>query len=239
MRIDLAVPAYNEALVIKDSVQTIRTALEALTHDVRIIVVDNNSTDGTGDVVRSLGLPNVIVHREVNQGKGAAVISAACLSKAPIFGFIDADLSVHPKEIGRLLRAIEKSGADVIIGSRLLDSSKVNRSLLRTLSSRIFNRLQRHLVGTPVSDTQCGLKFMTLEAKKYLIETQERGWFFDMEFLARTHGAGKIIQEVPIGWEEFHTRDRKSKLKLLPETLHAVQSMLRIKKVLKQKKYGT
>lgn len=235
MRIDLAIPAYNEELVIEETVRAIMLAVAALPHDIRIIVVDNNSTDTTPDVVRSLNLPNVSVQHEPTQGKGAAVISAARISDAPIFGFIDADLSVHPKEISSLVSILEESRVDIVIGSRLLDTSKVNRSGLRTLSSRVFNYLQRFLLKTPVSDTQCGLKFMTVDAKKYLVETKEHGWFFDIEFLARAHKAGKLIQEVPITWEEFHSPNRKSKLALLPDSIKAVQTMFRIRKVFKKK----
>lgn len=233
MRLDLAIPAYNEAPIIEDSVRAVREALTSLPghYTSRIIVCDNASTDGTGDRVRNLGYEDVCVLHVAEKGKGAAVIAAAQMSDAEYFGFIDADLSADPSHISELLSFLEK-GADIAIASRLHKDAKLDRSYMRTLSSRAFNRLRRVLVGVPVYDSQCGLKLATRQGKEHLTACVERGWFYEVEWLLRAHRAKLTIHEHPITWVEFRFPERKSKLRVLQDGIEAIRAFLRIRHLL-------
>lgn len=230
MRLDLVIPAYNEAPIIAESVRVVREALHALPvpYSPRIIVANNASTDDTGDIVRALGYDDVRVLDVPEKGKGAAVIAAARFSDADYFGFIDSDLSADPSHIGDLLSHLEH-GAHIAVASRLHKDATIDRSYLRTLSSRVFNLLRKILVGVPIEDSQCGLKLATREGKEPLLACVERGWFYEVEWLARAHRAGLRIYEHPISWVEFRFKDRKSKLRVVADGIEAIRAFMRIR----------
>ncbi len=227
MRIELCIPAYNERPIIE---QALRSILEVLPRESswNIVVADNASTDGTGDAVRALNLPGVSVHRVEEKGKGAAIIAVARASSADVFGFIDADLSADPTCIPELLQKLHE-GADIAIGSRLLDTSKVERENFRTLTSQIFSFLRKIILGVRVSDTQCGLKFCNRRGLAQLVRCKEKGWFFDVEWLARSQANGLQIAEAPIKWTEHYFAGRASKLRVLRDGFGAIVAFVRIK----------
>lgn len=231
MKLDICIPAYNEAPIIVESLQRITDALEVhYTGQWRVLVCDNASTDGTGEVVRGMKDPRYIVVRVEEKGKGAALVVGARASDSELFGFIDADLSADPSDISSLARTVENGQADIAIGSRLLDERLVQRGVLRTASSRVFNQLRRHTLGIRVEDSQCGLKVMNARGRDILRSCEERSWFIDLEFLARAEHARLSIQEIPIHWNEFRFPGRVSKLRVFQDGLQAFSALLRIRR---------
>lgn len=225
-RLDVVIPAYNEADIIEASIAEIRKALASFPIPYQLIVADNGSTDSTAERAQHAG---AVVLAVPTRGKGAALAHAARTSRAGYFAFIDADISAHPRELGNLYTVLQERHADVVIGSRLMQERGVHRSLLRTLTSRSFNLLRRLVLGISVADTQCGLKLMKAQGRNVLAECLETGWFLDMEFLARAERGGLSIVEVPVAWEEFRFAGRASKLDLVRDGVGAIGAMLRIR----------
>ncbi len=227
---ELCVPAYNEVGIIADALSHVRSVLaSASTLDWRIVVADNASTDGTAEVVEGMGDPRMQVMRIAEKGKGRAIVHTAMRSSTQLFGFIDADLSADPADILPLLAPILADEADVVVGSRLLDTRVVARGPLRTLSSRVFNYARHAIVGISVSDSQCGLKVMNARGREVLSACTETGWFLDIEFLARAERAGLRIREVPVHWNEEAFVGRVSKLRLVRDGIGAIVAMVRIR----------
>ena len=232
MTFELCVPAFNEALIIRESLSRVSAALdESGVNDWRIVVADNASTDGTGDHARALGDSRITVLRVEEKGKGAAILAVARAHQEEegLFGFIDADLSADPADLPVFVSALVRDEADVIIGSRLLDETLVRRGVLRSISSRLFNLLRRALLGIKVVDSQCGLKVMNAKGRSVLETCTEQGWFLDLEFLAKAEREGLRIQEVPVHWDEQRFVGRDSKLRLLRDGVGAVGAMFRIR----------
>jgi dolichyl-phosphate beta-glucosyltransferase len=226
----LVIPAHNEQDIIASSVRSVSESLRGLSAETHIVVVVNGSTDNTAQEVTALALPNVEAVSVSDKGKGIAIIHAARSSyEADFFGFIDADLSADPASIVKLLEPLQNGKADIAIGSRLADERMVRRSFWRTFSSRCFNLLRLLLVGVPIQDSQCGLKMMNARSREVFKKCEERGWFFDLEFLARAHKQGLSIQEIPIAWEEERFKGRKSKLRLVRDAFGALAAMVRIR----------
>ena len=227
MRIDICVPAFNEEKIIAEAVASVRTVLSGITDaEHHVIVADNGSTDDTAS--RAEQIEDVSVLSVPNRGKGAAVVAAAGQSTADVFGFIDADLSADPNDILKLLEPLVRNECDIAIGSRLIDTSIIKREWLRTFLSRLFNLVRRVVLGVGVSDTQCGLKLMNVLGRNVLAGCEERGWFFDIEFLAQAERANLRIVEIPIHWNEHRFEGRKSKLNLVRDGFGTLGALARI-----------
>ena len=125
------------------------------------------------------------------------------------------------------------TGKDIVIGSRFLDETKVKRSYLRTVSSKLFNFVARIILPIRVKDAQCGLKCMNIKGKAVLIACKETTWFLDLELIAQATSARLVIEELPIEWEEFYYVHRASKLRVVRDGLHALIAMMRIRQTLK------
>jgi glycosyltransferase involved in cell wall biosynthesis len=227
MKITVCVPAYNEAKIIEQTLKTITDFCRSVPqHQWRIVVADNGSTDDTIKCAKRIS--NVFVIEVKTRGKGAAVVEAVKQSDSDIFCYIDADLSASPKSLPELIKLVER-GTDIAIGSRLLDTSKLQRSFLRTFSSRLFNFFRKIVLGVDVTDTQCGLKALNKKGQAILASCVETGWFFDIELLAKAERAGLTVKEVAIPWQENFYPDRVSKLHVLRDGIKGVIAMLRIR----------
>ncbi len=230
MKLDLAMPAYNEAPIIARAAGIVSATLGAIPNLTwHLTVVDNASTDGTAQVVAALGDPHVSALSIPTKGKGAAVVAAACASEGEVFGFIDADLSADPHHIAEFLEILERDEADVVIGSRLSRGARVDRGWVRTFSSRLFNTLRHMLLGVQVEDSQCGLKLTNARGKEELRACSETGWFFDVEWLSRLERKGLRINEVPITWKEELFTGREAKLRVLTDGAEAIIAFFRIR----------
>lgn len=246
MLFTLCLPTRNEAANIQDALRRVVRALQELNiqHttfnlpnagiDWRIVVAINGTTDETLQRIEEFNIQhptsNIGVLSRPEAGKGAAIRLAAQNSQADIFGFIDADLSADPDMIEPMIKKILAGEADIVIGSRLIDTRTTNRGFLRTLSSQFFNLMTRLILGLEVKDAQCGLKVMNAKARDILKTCREDGWFLDIEFLAKAVQDGLKIVEVPVPWVEFRYAGRKSRLSMLKDGLGAIKAMWRIKR---------
>lgn len=241
IKFDLVIPVYNEFPIIIETIKILVRILSVLPPNIEwsIVVADNGSTDSTSACVLEANFPKVRVLNIPGKGKGKAIRFAALSSNADVFGFIDADLSADPKILVLMIKEIISDSTDIIIGSRFLDTKKVNRNFLRTASSRIFNFLQFIILGINVFDSQCGLKIMNKKATSILSEGFENTWFFDLEFLYMSQDKKLRIKEIPVKWEEFRYADRVSKLNVITDGLRAIVAMFKIRaRIRKLKKNG-
>ncbi len=200
--LSVVIPAYNERDRILPTLASIVSELSAVAHDFEIIVSDDGSTDGTCDVVRGLGLRNVVVlDPGVNRGKGAAVRAGVRASRGRLVLFSDADMSTPIHELWALRAAID-DGADVAIGSRAAEgASEEDRSRLRRILSWGWRRVTRLGLGLDVADTQCGFKLFRREAARVLFAAGRLdGFSFDAELLFLARRYGYQLREVPIQW---------------------------------------
>ena len=228
MKIELCIPAFNEERVIAESAMRVRDALRTISSDSRVTVVSNASTDVTAARAGSVEGLHVLQIKE--RGKGAAIVASARESHTDFFGFIDADLSADPSDITVLFRALERGECDIAIGSRLMDTGMVERTWMRTMSSRAFNMLRKLLLGISAQDSQCGLKLMNERGRSILASCQETGWFLDMELLFCAERAGLRVHEIPIHWNEQRYEGRASKLRVMRDGIGALTAMMRIRR---------
>ncbi len=161
---------------------------------VSLLFVDDGSRDGTRSVLEALRArePTIdVLALEKNGGKGEAVrrgMLHALSGGFPVVGFADADLSTPPEELVRLLGEVERTGRDVVVGSRVL---MIGRNIVRKNSrhylGRVFATIASKILEMPFYDTQCGAKFFRdVPALREALSTPFTSrWAFDIELLGR------------------------------------------------------
>jgi dolichol-phosphate mannosyltransferase len=224
-RVVMVVPTYDEA----DNLAWIVGRLRAAQPDVDVLVVDDGSPDGTGEIADALAAadPAVrVVHRTAKAGLGAAYLHGfrvALDAGYDVVGEMDADGSHQPEQLDRLLAALRD--ADLVIGSRWVPGgSVVNWPLRRELLSRGGNLYVRMLLGVAVRDATAGYRLFrraTLE-KIDLESVQSTGYVFQTDLVARTLAAGMTVREVPIEFVERVRGDSKMSGAVAAESLRRI-----------------
>jgi glycosyltransferase involved in cell wall biosynthesis len=184
------IPAYNEAATIAAVVAGVRHLVG------RVIVVDDGSTDGTGDLARRAGA-EVIAHR-VNRGKGNAVrtgLARLLEGHETHVLILDGDMQHLPAEAGALLAAAADTGADVVLGERQF--SKPDMPASRYHTNRIGSRALSWFVGVPLNDTQCGFRVFRLDALRGL-RLRATGYEVETEMLIKVRRRGGVVVGVPV-----------------------------------------
>jgi glycosyltransferase involved in cell wall biosynthesis len=200
--ISVVIPAYNEESHISRCVRETHRTMSEMGADFEIIVVDDGSYDGTlskarlaaGDLdgVRVIGYPE-------NLGKGYALIEGAMEAKGDLVLFVDADLEVHPRQLGLLYAALIGLDADVVIGSKMHPSSTIDYPLKRRILSSGYYLLVWLLFRLPVRDTQTGLKLYRAEPLRRVAgRLLVKRFAFDLEALANVSRLGYRIAEAPV-----------------------------------------
>jgi dolichol-phosphate mannosyltransferase len=213
----LILPTYNEADNLEALVRAVLPQLEGtgLTHT--ILVVDDGSPDGTGEIADRLAAdlsPVRVLHRARKQGLGRAYLAGfelALDAGADLVMEMDADFSHDPRDVPRLIAAA--GAADLVLGSRYVPGGGVeNWGLSRRLLSRGGCAYARVLLGIPVRDLTGGFKCFNrrvLEAID-LADVRADGYAFQIELTYRAVRAGFRVAEVPILFRE--RRDGASKM---------------------------
>ncbi|MEU8246583.1 polyprenol monophosphomannose synthase [Nonomuraea sp. NPDC048916] len=205
-RVLVIVPTYNE----RDNLPMITERVRAALPEAHLLVADDASPDGTGEVADELAAADDhvhVLHRPAKQGLGAAYIAGfrwGLDEGYTVLVEMDADGSHQPEELPGLLRALDE-GADLAIGSRWVPGGKVvNWPASRELLSRGANIYTRIMLGLPVRDATAGFRAYraaTLE-KVGLADVQSQGYCFQVDLTLRTSQHGLRVVEVPITFVE-------------------------------------
>lgn len=222
----MVVPTYNEA----DNIEWIIKRLRSAQPEIDVMVVDDNSPDGTGKLVETLAAddPQIqVVHRTEKAGLGAAYrngFRVALDQGYDVIGEMDADGSHQPEQLHRLLDALS-AGADLVIGSRWVPGgSIVNWPKSREFLSRGGNIYVRILLGLKVKDATAGFRLFrrqTLEAIDIDTVTST-GYVFQTDMAYRTAQHGLRITEVPIEFVERERGDSKMSKNVATESLKLI-----------------
>ena len=199
--IAIVVPAFNEAARIGPSLEKILAFLPGSFESSEVILVDDGSTDGTGDLVASRFAGRVRVLRQARRsGKGAAVRRGVLAATKPWVLFVDADLSIPNEEA--LVLCAEAERAPLVIGSKRAPGSELEYPMLRRWLGTIGNLLISTFVVRGFHDTQCGIKLYRTDVGKELFSLSRiDGFGFDFEILYLARRLGHEIVEIPIRCE--------------------------------------
>jgi dolichol-phosphate mannosyltransferase len=228
----LILPTYNEAENIDALVRAAHTQLESTGVEHTIIVVDDGSPDGTGEIADRLAAelgPVRVLHRPRKEGLGRAYLAAfamALAAGAELVLEMDSDFSHDPADLPRLIAASE--AADLVLGSRYVPGGGITEwGWLRRLLSRGGSAYARILLGVPVRDLTGGFKCFhrrVLEAID-LEHVHADGYGFQIELTYKAVKAGFTVAEVPILFRERRLGSSKMNARIALEAVWKVPAL--------------
>ncbi|HEX8743031.1 MAG TPA: glycosyltransferase family 2 protein [Thermoleophilaceae bacterium] len=199
MRVSFLIPAYNEAATI----QSVLESVAALGLDHEMIVVDDGSSDDTAAIVEAYAADNpgrVVLRRQPNRGKGAAVRAAIEAMTGDIAVIQDADMEYDPADVPKLLEPIERGAADVVYGSRLSGGQPQRAYMFwHLVGNRALSLLAGLLFNTTLSDMETGYKAFRAGALRELKLTQD-DFGIEPEITGEICLRGMRVFEVPIAY---------------------------------------
>lgn len=200
------IPTYNE----RENVATVIKKLNSLNTGVDILIVDDNSPDGTAEIVKGLQkeCKNLsLLKRSGKLGLGTAYIKGFNWALERRYQYIlemDADLSHNPDDVPRLIKECKK-GYDLVIGSRYCDGVNViNWPIKRLLLSYSANKYTRIVTGLPIKDATAGFKCFNRKVLEDINfnRVKSSGYSFQIEMNFRVWKKGYSLKEIPIVFEE-------------------------------------
>jgi len=197
-KLSVFLPSYNESENIKEVILAVKKVLEEVAGEWELLIIDDGSKDGTGEIAKSLSLAEprikVITHK-TNLGYGATLSTGFNSSNYPWIAFIDSDGQFDFAEITEFIKKQKETGADLVIGYY----KKRSASVFKILTSKIWEFTVYALFGLKVRDIDCGFKLIS----KKVVDTispleSQRGAFISSELLIKAKKADFRIVQVPV-----------------------------------------
>lgn len=242
-RLSVLVPVYNERHVVEASLNRVRALQDPLISSLEMIVVDDQSTDGTWDILQRLAAEDsriVLLRNERNLGKGASIRKAISRSTGDVSIIHDADLEYDPADIPSLLLPFAKEGADAVFGSRYL-SAPYRRALMHrhTTINKVLTSASNWLTDLSLTDLETCYKAIKTDLLKS-IPLRSNDFRFEVEITFKLAKRRARVFEAPIRYLP-RTREEGKKIKAR-DGLLALIAMLRfwlIDDLYKEDEYGS
>ena len=196
MKISVVIPVFNERDTIAEILSRVRCALDG--KDSELVVVDDGSTDGTREALRSIAGIRLIEH-EQNQGKGAALRTGFAAANGDVVIVQDADLEYDPRDYPKLLEPIEDGRADVVFGSRFLGGPHRVLFFWHYLANKLLTWLSNVFTNLNLSDMETGYKVFRRPVLERIHIRSDR-FNFEPEITAKVAKTRCRVYEVPISY---------------------------------------
>lgn len=224
-RVAVLIPTYNE----RENLPLIVARVRECVPDVDVVVLDDNSPDGTGQVADEIAAadPKVtVIHRQGKEGLGAAYLAGFRWALEQGYDAVvemDADGSHRPEHLPAMLEAAQD--ADLVIGSRYVRGGQVvNWPLSRKAISMGGNLYIRAILGMPVNDATAGYRVYRADTLRRigLDEVESAGYVFQTDLTVRTVRAGMRVVEVPITFVEREIGESKMDGDVVKESMRRI-----------------
>ncbi|MGH3018210.1 MAG: glycosyltransferase family 2 protein [Gaiellaceae bacterium] len=217
-RVSVVIPCLNEAETIAECVTSARAVLEESGLRGEVIVVDNASDDGSGDIARAAGAAVVY---EPRRGYGSAYLAGLAAAHGDYIVMADADLTYDFREIPAFVRELE-AGAELVVGNRLKGIQAGAMPVLSRIGNPILSGFLNVLYRTNVGDVHCGMRALRRDVLPVL-DLRATGMEFASEMVIRAAREKLDVREIPI---ELHPRVGASKLSPLRDGWRHLRLML-------------
>ena len=238
VEVSLILACYNEGSTFEKSINQIVNVLKKDVRDWEIIFVEDKSGDCTkksvGKLVKKIDNSRTIYHSR-NQGRGRSVADGILAAKGDICGYLDVDLEVSASYIPLFVKEV-KTGADLVVGKRFYEGGI--KSLSRLLSSKIYAWSVKVIVNLDIDDTEAGYKFFRRSKIVPLLgKVKSKHWFWDTEICVIANLKNLKIEQVPVLFKR--REDKKSTVRLFPDTIDYIKNLIRLKFQIANFKYQT
>lgn len=240
MKLSVIIPAYNEEAIVADTAKALRGALDALVtqgtiDSFELIFVSDGSSDNTPSLLQEAADADTRIRACLytpNRGKGYAVRYGIGVSTGDLLLYTDCDLAYGTDVIGKAVRQLSDSGADILVGSRAMHpEGYAGYTPLRKFVSVLYLRILGIAAGFRLSDSQAGFKAMRGDVGRTIFSACQIDRFaFDLEMLMRAQQAGHSITEMPIKV----VNHRKSSIHLVRDSVRMLRDIVRIKRELRR-----
>jgi glycosyltransferase involved in cell wall biosynthesis len=229
--LSVVIPTYNESMNIEKLIQRINSVFTGNNIDGEILVVDDNSPDGTGDVVKELmaNYPHLrLLSQKKKEGLGVAHLAGYSEVHGDIIVSLDADLSHDPKEIPVMLDRI-KDGYDVVIGSRYVKGGKVEeKPIFNVIASKVAGILAKVGYGVNIQDFTNGYRmFRRVVYESIKMCDYSKGNVFLAEFIYYAHKNDFKVTEIPTTFVE--RSEGETKTNVMREAKALVRSIIKLR----------
>jgi dolichol-phosphate mannosyltransferase len=222
-QVSIVLATYNERENILDTINSIFEHVK----NVEVIVVDDDSADGTWHIVENFDDPRVVLIRRVaTRGLASAFNRGIIESRGKVVGWMDADMCMPPSMLPAMIKKLEEY--DIVIGSRYAQGGMDDRAMLRTLSSRLINGLAGLVLGFGIKDYDSGFVVLRRAVfdKVSIIPTGYGAYF--MEFLYTCRKKGLTVYEMPYIFRDRAKGISKSAPSILKFFKTGMQYVMRI-----------
>jgi glycosyltransferase involved in cell wall biosynthesis len=197
--ISLVIPMFNEEANIEHAIAYAVDALQVHAREYEIVIVDDASTDESPELVRraTSGNPRIrLISHDFNQKLGASLKTGFAAAQYELILYMDADLPFDPDVLGRAIRAMNVTRADMISGYRF---DRTTEGLKRTILTLVYNWLIRILFRSNIRDVNFSFKLMRREVLE-AVELQSEGSLIDAELVVKAKNRGFAIQQIGLDY---------------------------------------
>lgn len=220
--LSIIICAYNERRTIREAIQQACDVNLGPGWNKEVIVVDNFSTDGTRDLLKSLDLPDVkVVFHARNRGKSASILTGIGEAQGDYFAVFDADLEYDADDLIHMTAAVRPGETVAVFGSRTLGGRRIYEYAENYWGVKVLTWLANRVFGGHLTDIAVGLKLAHVDTVRSL-DLSQRDFDFDFELPCRLLRNGHDIVEVPVA---YHPRTAEQGKGLVG--LHAYETGLR------------
>jgi len=207
--VSIVIPAYNEENAIVETIEQVREVMSASQYDYELIIVNDGSTDNTGDKARQAGAR--AINHEENQGYGASLKTGILAAKGDWIVITDADGTYPNDRIPDLLK--EAGPNDMVVGARVGDAAKI--PLIRRPAKWALAQFANYLAETKIPDYNSGLRVFRKDMAKRFFKILPSGFSFTTTITLSSLTNGYRVKYIPIAYYE---RTGKSKIKPIRDT---------------------
>lgn len=190
-KVSIILSTYNEAGVIEETINKIFNSIES----VEVILVDDNSPDGTYNIAKKINNPNLKVLLRNSRGLASAFLVGLINSSSDIVGWLDSNMGVLAERFPEMIDELDKN--DIVILSRYVNGSQDLRSQKRVLTSKFINFICRIFLTNKIKDFTSGIFVMNRKVLLSVVPIAYGHGEFFVEFIYRAYKAGHKIIELP------------------------------------------
>ena len=212
MGVSIILPTYNEGENIAALSNALLAVLGSHNLDGEVIIVDDNSPDGTGAIADELSERDgrvKVVHRPGKLGLATAIQDGSQAARYETIVTMDSDFSHPPSIVPKLISALDE--ADIAVGSRYIKGGGMEGPIHKIILSRMMNHTARWLLGLSVKDCTGGFHALRKELFQGL-EVKSRGGEYDLELLYKAEKQGYTMREIPFTYRYREKGESKTNL---------------------------